>query len=62
MEIASSKKWGILGIGIMTFDKKMNEVLNEQDFMYTLVEKSAGGEPMFRIINSICDHVYGVDN
>ena len=46
----------------MPFDKKMNEVLKEQDFLYTLVEKSTQGAPIYRIINSIFDHVYGVDN
>ena len=39
MEESGNRDWGITGVGIMPFDKKMNEVLKEQDFLYTLVEK-----------------------
>lgn len=31
--------WGIVGMGIMPFDKKMADVLKEQDYLYTLVRK-----------------------
>jgi len=34
------EKWGYIGIGLMPGDAKMQDVLKEQDFMYTLWEKS----------------------
>lgn len=55
-------EWGIIGVGIMPFDLKMNKVLNAQDFLYTLVEKAPEGEPVYRIISSITQHIYAVDD
>lgn len=40
MEKTKDLNWGITGVGIMEMDKKMNEILKEQDFLYTLTEKS----------------------
>ena len=35
--------WGITGVGIMPFDKKLVEIMNEQNCLYTLTEKSFDG-------------------
>src|SRR5580658_1247895 len=34
------RDWAIYGVGIMPQDEKMNEALNSQDCLYTLVERS----------------------
>ena len=36
-------RWGIVGIGLMPWDNKMREVLEAQDFCYTLVTRSPPG-------------------
>ena len=54
--------WGIVGVGIMAFDLKMNQVLKKQDYLYTLVEKAPEGTPEYRIINSIIDHIYAAED
>lgn len=37
MEEKGEKCWGIIGVGIMPFDLKMNKVLKNQDYLYSLV-------------------------
>ena len=58
----SQTEWGIIGVGIMPFDLKMNQVLKKQNFMYTLVEKAPEGNPSYRIVNSIMDHIYAAED
>ena len=32
--------WGICGVGVMPFDRKMKQVMDHQDCLYTLVLKA----------------------
>lgn len=45
--------WGIIGMGVMPSDSRMRDALNEQDGLYTLVEKHPNGHRHHRIIGSI---------
>lgn len=57
----SQAEWGIIGVGIMPFDLKMNQVLKKQDFLYTLVDKAPQGKSAYHVINSIVDHIYAAE-
>jgi mannitol 2-dehydrogenase len=52
---ADSSDWGIHGVGLLAGDRRMADVLQAQDHLYTLVERdSAGSRP--RIVGSIIDY------
>jgi mannitol 2-dehydrogenase len=48
--------WAIRGVGLLESDRRMADVLEEQDNLYTLIERdSAGSRP--RVVGSIVDYV-----
>ena len=61
-EDESQVNWGIVGVGIMPFDFKMNQILKKQDYMFSLVEKSPSEEVAYTIVNSITDHIYAAED
>jgi mannitol 2-dehydrogenase len=53
--------WGICGLGRLEGDRRMQQVLSSQDYLYTLIERdSEGSRP--RIIGSIVDYALAVDD
>jgi mannitol 2-dehydrogenase len=58
LESHGVKDWSIFGVGIMPQDEKMNEALNAQDCLYTLVERS-GNASTARIIGSLTHYAFG---
>ncbi|KAG5679413.1 hypothetical protein PVAND_008980 [Polypedilum vanderplanki] len=54
--------YGICGVGVLEQDKKMRDALKEQDFLYTLVEKSSDGKITSRVIGSIIDYIFAPDD
>ncbi len=56
-----TRPWAECGIGLLPGDKQLAEVLCTQDFLYTLVERSAHGRHA-RIIGSICDFIHAPAN
>lgn len=52
-----NERWGECGIGVMSSDDRMRDVLEGQDFLYTVVERSAS-EQSARVIGSLVDYVY----
>ncbi len=54
--------WGICGIGLREGDRKMQQILAAQDYLYTLVEKHAGGERKARVIGAITDFLIATDS
>lgn len=56
----SVRDWGICGVGIMPQDAAMNEALNKQDCLYTLVERS-GKNSSARIIGSLVEYIFGYE-
>jgi mannitol 2-dehydrogenase len=54
---AAGGDWGIAGLGLLEQDAAMAEVLREQDHLYTLIEKGAGGQSA-AVIGSIVDYVH----
>lgn len=53
-------EWGFCGIGLLPGDQKMRDVLQQQDYLYTLVERSADEEKV-RIVGAIVNFIYAPD-
>ncbi|WNL38024.1 mannitol dehydrogenase family protein [Halomonas sp. PAMB 3232] len=54
--------WGIMGVGVMPGDKRMQEVLSRQDHLYTLVVKHPDGTFEPRVIGSMVDYLFAPDD
>ncbi|MEO1392381.1 MAG: mannitol dehydrogenase family protein [Cyanobacteria bacterium J06634_5] len=62
-EIAKSSQsdWGICGVGLLKYDQKMKDVLQSQDCLYTLVERSPKKDTA-RIIGAIGEYIFAPDD
>jgi mannitol 2-dehydrogenase len=58
---ALGSDWGIRGVGLLEGDRRMAEVLREQDCLYALLERDTDGSRP-RIVGSIVDYVLAVDD
>ena len=54
--------WGIVGVGVMPGDRRMQEVLAAQDHLCTLVVKYPNGEREPRVIGAMLDYLYAPDD
>jgi mannitol 2-dehydrogenase len=54
--------WGICGVGVMPADRRMKQVLEAQDGLYTLVIKHSDGTYEPRVIGSITTYLYAPDD
>ncbi len=54
--------WGICGVGVMPADRRMQEVLDAQDGLYTLVLKHSDGTYEPRVIGSIVEYLFAPDD
>jgi mannitol 2-dehydrogenase len=59
---AGATEWGICGVGTQPFDRRMRDVLVEQDFLYTLALKHPDGTVEPRVLGSIVDYLYAPDD
>ncbi|WFB35485.1 mannitol dehydrogenase family protein [Kiritimatiellota bacterium B12222] len=57
-----SLTWGICGVGLREADRKMRDVLKEQDYLYSLLVKHPDGKVENRVIGSLVDFMLSVDN
>ncbi|GAB3486217.1 mannitol dehydrogenase family protein [Marinomonas epiphytica] len=62
LEQTGSKDWGICGIGLREGDRKIAQVLEQQDYLYTLVVKHPNGGIQHRVIGSIVDFILAPDS
>jgi len=53
--------WGICGVGLREADRKMHDVLKQQDCLYTLVVQHPNGEFEAEVIGSLTDYLLAVD-
>ena len=60
LNFESMERWGECGIGVLKSDSRMRDALRGQDWLYTVVERSAAGQSA-RIISSMVDYVYAPD-
>lgn len=54
-------QWGICGIGLREGDRKMAQILEEQDCLYTLITQHADGKATCEVIGSIVEYLFAVD-
>jgi mannitol 2-dehydrogenase len=54
--------WGICGVGVLPQDRRMHEVMQAQDCLYTLVIKHPDGTLEPRVIGSIIDYLFAPDD
>ena len=54
--------WGICGVGVLEGDMKMRDVLDAQDGVFTVVEKSPDGSQTVQLIGSIVEYLYAPDS
>ena len=54
--------WGICGVGVMPSDKRMRDVMQNQDGLYTLVLKHPDGTLEPKVIGSIHEYLYAPDD
>lgn len=58
MNAGDGLDWGITGVGILPQDRRMHEVMQAQDCLYTLVVKHPDGSLEPRVIGSIVDYLF----
>lgn len=54
--------WGICGVGVLQHDKMMRDVMQQQQCLYTLVEKEPSGQLNYRVIGSIIEYLFAPDD
>jgi mannitol 2-dehydrogenase len=54
--------WGICGVGVLTSDRRMREVLAAQDGLYTLVVKHPDGSLEPRVVGSLVEYLLAPDD
>ncbi|MCR1026298.1 mannitol dehydrogenase family protein [Cellulophaga baltica] len=54
--------FGICGIDLLESDRKIYNILKDQDGLYTLITKKANGTIDYKIISSIIEYFYGPEN
>jgi mannitol 2-dehydrogenase len=57
-----SPDWGICGVGVLPADRAMQQVLDAQDGLYTLVTKHADGTYEPRVIGSVVRYLFAPDD
>ncbi len=57
LEMEGTERWGECGLGILELDRRMRDILRRQDFLYTVIERSAE-EQTARVIGSLVDFVF----
>ena len=62
MNQGAALDWGICGVGVMPADRRMKQVLDAQDGLYTLVLKHSDGTYEPRVIGSIVEYLYAPDD
>ena len=62
MDQGEGLDWAICGVGVMPSDRRMKEVLDSQDGLYTLVLKHGDGTWEPRIIGSIIEYLFAPDD
>jgi mannitol 2-dehydrogenase len=62
MNQGTALDWGVCGVGVMPADRRMREVMDAQDGLYTLVVKHPDGTWQPRVVGSIVGYLYAPDD
>ena len=58
----AASSWGICGVGVLPGDRRMAEVMDVQDGLYTLVTMNPDGSRDARVMGSIVDYRFAPDD
>lgn len=61
LALKDTERWGECGLGVLQSDRRMKEALEGQDFLYTVIERSAAGQNA-RVIGSLVDYMYAPES
>lgn len=61
MQQSGDLSWGICGVGLREADRKMQAMLKQQDYLYTLLVKHPSGEASARVIGCLTDFLISND-
>lgn len=62
MNAGAARDWAICGVGVMPADRRMQQALDAQDGLYTLVVKAPDGTLEPRVIGSITEYLFAPDD
>ncbi|GGW93264.1 mannitol dehydrogenase family protein [Alteromonas halophila] len=62
MSATGDTRWGVCGVGLRENDRKMQQLLAEQDFLYTVLERKADGSASAQVIGCMTDFLLGCDD
>ena len=62
MNAGKALDWGISGVGLLAQDRRMHEVMTNQDCLYTLVVKHPDGSLHPRVVGSIIQYLFAPDD
>lgn len=57
-----AREWGICGVGVLPGDRRMKDVLDAQDGLYTLALRHSDGTWDVSVIGSIVDYLFAPDD
>jgi mannitol 2-dehydrogenase len=62
MEQGEALDWGICGVGVLSHDRRMAEVMAAQDCLYTLVVRHPDGREEARVIGALVEYLFAPDD
>lgn len=62
LNAGKAQEWAICGVGLMEFDRRMRDVMEKQDCLYTLVLKHPDGRRESAVIGSIVEYIFAPDD
>ncbi|MGH3358676.1 MAG: mannitol dehydrogenase family protein [Nocardioidaceae bacterium] len=62
LERAEATDWGICGVGVMPSDRRMAEVMDAQNGLYTLTLEHPNGDRETRVIGSVVEYLFAPDD
>ncbi len=62
LRLTQDQEWGICGIGLRENDRAMGQVLQDQDYLYSLMELGQAEQPDVQVIGAISDFLFAPDN
>ncbi|MBC7518763.1 MAG: mannitol dehydrogenase family protein [Microbacteriaceae bacterium] len=62
LTLGLAQEWGICGVGLLEGDRRMKQIFDEQDCLYTVVVKHADGKREPSVIGSIVQYLFAPDD
>ena len=62
MEQGRALDWGVCGVGVLPADRRMAEVMEAQDCLYTLLVRHPDGAEQARVIGSLVEYLFAPDD